>query len=76
MNLNPCQCPECHSDPVGTVEHLSGAAMLERTTDGVFQYSGDTKIWYDEQKTDRDENDRVLLICENGHEWRAAMSDG
>lgn len=75
MKLNPCQCPECNGDPVGTVEYLSGVATLDKTPDGAFEYSGDTRIWYDEQKSDRDEYGRVLLICENGHEWRSEMSD-
>lgn len=29
----------------------------------------DTDVWWDEQKTVRDSQNRIQLICHNGHDW-------
>ena len=51
-------------------------ALDEPNDDGSFDYAGETKIWWDEQRTIRDKKGRVLLICEDAHEWYSKMEGG
>jgi len=57
----------------GTLETLSGVALifeLSRAADGTvnFEYEGETKIWWDEQKTVRRHGNAVFVDTE-GNEW-------
>lgn len=57
----------------GTIERLSGVAIVngaERNEDGTLEldYSGDTDIWWDEQKTAR-HNDERMFVDEDGTTW-------
>ncbi len=74
MNLETPHCPQCGELAKGTVEQMKGCANLLRHHDGSFEYSGSTEIWWDEQRTVTDKKDRVLLICDNGHDWYSVVS--
>lgn len=63
------RCPVCGKVPRGTVEVVKGCAELAEIVPGVFEHSGNTEIWWDEQKTEKDEQGRTHFICEDGHEW-------
>jgi hypothetical protein len=68
-------CPICGLPPDGTLETVQGFALLQPKSDGSpgFEYAGETKIWWDEQHTVRDAQNCVTLICEKGHDWKAAQ---
>ncbi|MGQ7794496.1 hypothetical protein ACUN0C_18990 [Faunimonas sp. B44] len=54
---------------VGTLERLMGCANInDITDDGEPVYSGDTKIWWDEQRTVLRDG-QMLFVDENGDEW-------
>lgn len=66
-----------HDDPdtavTGTLERLAGEAQITqaRLDDNgltAFDYAGDTKVWWDEQRTQRDHRGLVVFIDENGLE--------
>lgn len=71
MRFNPIECPECGKTARGTLEHLSGVALLGVYEDGTADYEGDTEVFWDEQRSVQDEQGRVTLVCSNGHDWRA-----
>jgi hypothetical protein len=57
----------------GTLETLSGVALtleLSRSADGTvtFEYEGETKIWWDEQKTVR-RHGKAVFVDTEGNEW-------
>jgi len=55
---------------IGTKETVPGTALTqEYKTDGEPIYDGETKVWWDDQKTVWSRGSRVY-ICEDGEEWR------
>lgn len=77
MTFDKPRCPKCGKPPEGTVDTLHGLARLtEPDEDGSFEYSGTTDVWWDEQRTIRDKKGRVLLMCEDTHEWFSKMEGG
>jgi hypothetical protein len=58
----------------GTVDSVPGVALLNVDPHtGNAEYAGETEIWWDDQKTDRDSQGRFMLICDNGHVWPAEI---
>lgn len=55
---------------IGTKETVPGTALAqEYKPDGEPIYDGETKIWWDDQKTVWSRGSRVY-ICEDDEEWR------
>lgn len=76
MKFATMNCPDCGEPARGTVETVSGAALLSNPQlDGSVEYSGETDIWWDEQRTVRDPMGRVQLVCRNGHDWFSEVVD-
>ena len=69
MKYRPDKCPECGGEPVGTVEHVHGLALLLPNGQGGYEYSGYTQVWWDDQKSVTDTVGRVLLQCAEEHQW-------
>ncbi len=71
MKIHRPKCPQCGEPPRGTVETVSGCALLNEYPEGsgFYDYDGETKIWWDEQKTITSPNGRARMICYSGHEW-------
>ena len=77
MRFDPPKCPECGEDPLGTLEDLTGRAEFSRQEDdGAYEYSGSTEVFWDGQMTRTDEEGKVALLCENGHDWFATRMEG
>lgn len=54
---------------VGTLECLSGVALLEGiSATGEPTYSGDTEIWWEEQRTAEREG-KTVFVDNDGFEW-------
>lgn len=76
MQFIPPACPQCGQPPKGTIERLLGLALLDVDEEtGSAQYGGETELWWDSQKSVRDKQGRVTLVCANDHEWKAEMSE-
>lgn len=75
MKYTPWKCPACGEHADGTLETVTGKALLNFDADGNAEYGGETEIFWDEQKTVRDEAGPVTLICANGHDWQAEQDD-
>jgi hypothetical protein len=75
MRFDPWQCPECGEPADGTVEVVHGKALLAFDENGKAGYSGETKIWWDEQRPILDEGGKYTLICPEGHEWQAVQTN-
>ncbi|KKL73673.1 hypothetical protein LCGC14_2072550 [marine sediment metagenome] len=63
------QCPECGMPPAGTIDTCPGLALLKPEETGGFSYAGITDYETEEQRTQRDEDGRDSLMCENRHVW-------
>ena len=74
MRFNPRHCPHCGELAKGTAENVPGRCDLEFDENGDAEYDGDgTKLFWDGAETDTDDEGRVLLLCSNGHDWRAEV---
>jgi hypothetical protein len=74
MRLDPATCPVCRRPSKGTLEIIPGLALLLFGEDGLAEYSGQTEIDWNGQKTVEDDPGRVVLRCPVGHEWSAKMT--
>jgi len=52
---------------------LAGIALLETEDEESFDWIGETDLNWDSQETIRGSGDRVLLTCDEGHEWLAQV---
>jgi hypothetical protein len=84
MKLHKPLCPDCGEPAHGTVERLAGYAQFvgEPGPETSVEYSGWTEIWWDEQHTVHQKDDRnvpegpdnlPLVCCPNGHTWPTAI---
>ena len=82
MKLHTPNCPECNAPAQGTVERLTGYAQFtgEPGPDTAVEYSGWTEIWWDEQRTVRQNEDAPagpdnlpLVCCPSSHTWPTAI---
>lgn len=72
MKFIPARCPECDATPTGTVEEVKGQALLMSNGSGGYEYTSETEMWWDSQKSVTDNQDHVLLVCGESHDWWAA----
>ncbi len=78
MKLQTPFCPQCGAPAQGTLERLCGRADFNVDPGpGVeVEYGGDTKIWWDEQRTVLEQDDepetptnRPIVCCSEGYTW-------
>jgi len=62
------KCPTCGEEVSGTLETVHGQALVTKQDDGSFEYSGQTRVFWDGQET-LQKDGKDVLMCENGHEW-------
>ena len=72
MRLIMPNCPECGETAKGTLEAISGCAILTFDEDGVAEHGDETEVFWNGQKTVCDGAGRITLICPNSHEWPSA----
>ena len=75
MTFDVPRCAVCDELARGTLEMVSGLALLIFDEHGEAEYEGETKIAWNDQVTCRDVEDRVTLKCPNGHQWQAQLTD-
>lgn len=75
MKIEIPSCPKCHSQARGTVETLTACAEFGQDVDAALTYSGYTEIFWAEQKTNRDNDGRVELVCGNQHSWFSRITE-
>jgi hypothetical protein len=71
MQVDPSVCPECGGRAIGTAEIVPGVALFCEAADGEVEYTGETKMYWDGQTTERADDGRVTVCCANDHEWLA-----
>lgn len=71
MRFTPWKCPTCGQPACGTLETVSGLALLIFDENGDAEYGGETKIDWNSQTTQHDAAGRTLLECPDGHQWAA-----
>lgn len=75
MKLEIFQCPTCGAPAIGTLEIVTGLALLNLPSGlGDTDYAGETRIDWDNQRTVRDDTDRATLECESGHQWQSKLT--
>ena len=74
MKITPAICPECGESVLGTVDEIPGVACVVANDDGSFDYSGETTVFWDGQRTVL-RDDKPVVQCENGHEWPADIEN-
>jgi hypothetical protein len=62
------KCPTCGEEVSGTLETVQGQALVTKQDDGSFEYSGQTRMFWDGQET-LQKDGKDVLMCQNGHEW-------
>lgn len=72
MKFKRLNCPQCGDPAEGTVERLAGVSLFSEPDEhGAVEYEGETRIWWDEQKTARTPSGRVYLFCGHcGVDWQ------
>lgn len=70
MKFVPDRCPECGEELWGTLEDITGCALMSRDKDGEYSYTGSTEVFWDGQMT-RTEGGKTILLCRGGHDWPA-----
>lgn len=76
LKLEPRSCPVCKVDARGIIETVRGCALLQFAADGSARYGGETDMWWEEQRAEKDAEGRITLICGEGHEWQATLRGG
>jgi hypothetical protein len=54
MRFKPWKCPECGQPAKGTLETISGLALMTFDAEGNAEYDGETKVDWDNQVTQHD----------------------
>lgn len=76
MILKTPLCPKCGRPALGTVEALAGVAEFEECENlFIRKHSGYTRVWWDEQKTNRNQKGEIELICEEAHSWFSEVKE-
>jgi len=71
MFYTPARCSECGRLAYGTLERMDGIAVLAFDDDGSAEYQGWTDVDWETQKTVRNKQGLVTLVCPSGHQWQA-----
>jgi hypothetical protein len=70
MTIKKLVCPVCDQLAIGTIDTVPVVAEFEESSDPfVREYSGYSKVWWEEQKTNENEKGEIELVCANGHDW-------
>ena len=72
MRFSPWHCPECGACAQGHLVNIPGIAQMDFDERGVAEYSGYTEMLWDEG-TDLKDGNMMVLVCSNGHEWKAEL---
>jgi len=75
MRFDPWTCPQCGQTAKGTLDTISGVALLTFDEQGNAEYSGQTDVCWDDQTSVVDDRGRVRLLCPDGHQWPATSSE-
>jgi len=69
MKFETPLCPQCGEAARGTLETVPGVALVDMEKDGEAAYTGETKIFWDDQTT-QETDGKAWLICPQGHAWQ------
>lgn len=69
MKLAQPRCSICGELAVATMETVDGEALLTVDDDGNAEYTGQTDIDWNSQRTKRDKFHNAYVVCPDGHEW-------
>ena len=75
MKFLPIRCPECGQTAKGVIEEIIGCAEFTVNENDEAEYTGHTEVWWDEQRTQKDSDGRVRLVCPVGHVWFAEETE-
>ena len=74
MRFDPWKCPQCDKPAEGMLEMVLGIAGLMLDTEGSAEYDGGTDVRWDSQTPVRNQEGRVTLECQEGHQWSAEFT--
>lgn len=74
MRIKTPKCPECGKELRGTVEEVTGVALVSDQGDGDYQYDGETDMDWNTQVSVKDQKGRMLLNC-GEHEWYSEVEE-
>lgn len=73
FKLDNPKCPKCGETVAGTLERIPGRAEVAEVQPGVYEYSGGTTVFWDDQKTEKGKEGRTILLCSCGTQWGSKM---
>jgi len=74
MKFSIQKCPKCGKEANGTLETIQGIALLNFDGDSA-DYTGETKLEWNTQKTVKNRKGRITLVCEKGHDWKSEVTE-
>ena len=74
LRIEPRECPECGSDIDGTADLVPGLALVSRHGK-LYDWEGTTRVDWNGQLSDVDDHGLRLVLCEEGHEFRARVEE-
>lgn len=72
--LSP-NCPKCGDHPKGTLERMEGLALISCHEDDIFDYDGETDVYWDDQETVETIDGEIMLVCTCGEEWTSKVAE-
>ena len=72
MRFSPDICPSCGKHAIRTIDSVPALALMDRDADGDYEYSNESKMCWDGQTTETDDEGRWLLDC-GEHSWYAEL---
>lgn len=78
MKIDKPKCPDCGELAKGTLEVVSGLALLNFQEDdgrsGRAEYEGETEMdWNSQEPVRTPGGDQVVLECPRGHQWLSGL---
>jgi hypothetical protein len=74
MKISIPNCPTCGEPAEGTVDDVPGIALFgDIDKEGRTKWGGETRIYWDDQKSRSNDAGEVLVQCSTAHEWYTAI---
>lgn len=76
MRIEPSRCPDCGRVAQGFEEIVPVKAFVELCEEsGEYQYTGESKVYWDSQVLDLNDEGVGVAHCQEGHTWEFTLEE-
>ena len=75
MKFDPHKCPGCGGNARGTLDNITGTALMYLDVDGEYEWLGETEVDWDSQESDVLKGKVNLQCADCRGWWRARKID-